>query len=115
MIMNIFKIIFFFIFQNINEYDDNVNNVCAKFKYSSTEARVAGFTGNLSVRHQRVKALTYFATFVLELHMERRRFSYVTRAPQSNGFHPLYKEDIRNTGIFNCHNIEQLKSGNLLI
>jgi hypothetical protein len=32
-----------------NQYDDKVNNVCAKFKYTNTEVRTIGFTGT-SVR-----------------------------------------------------------------
>jgi hypothetical protein len=39
---------FFFnssIFKGADEYDDNINNVCAVLKYPSTEIRATGLTG----------------------------------------------------------------------
>jgi hypothetical protein len=41
--------------ESISEYDENFNNVCAKFKYSTTEVCTTGFTGYLNLRRQMVK------------------------------------------------------------
>lgn len=40
------------LFQSAREYDDNVNNVCAKFEYPSVEVRTTGSTRHLNLRRQ---------------------------------------------------------------
>jgi hypothetical protein len=39
-------------FQRANEYDEDVNNVCAEFGYPCTEARTTRFYGYLNLRRQ---------------------------------------------------------------
>jgi hypothetical protein len=38
------------IFQNTNEYGDNIYNVCSKFIYLNNEVSTIGFTGHLNLK-----------------------------------------------------------------
>jgi hypothetical protein len=53
--VNNFKILVTLVFQSANQYDDNINNVCAISGYASIEIRTTGFTGRLNLRCQMVK------------------------------------------------------------
>jgi hypothetical protein len=59
--VNIIKILLIFlIFQNYlpNEYNENVNNFLAKFKYPITEIRTTEVIGHLNVHCQKIIACT---------------------------------------------------------